>query len=103
LSSNEAIKQMCAAGFGVAFLSMHACVLELQAGLLAQVPVAGQPIERDWYVISLAGRAMPAAATAFEAFLREQGPALIDQRRYQPPAPAIEPAAKKIKLARRSG
>jgi hypothetical protein len=81
---------------------MHACVLELQAGLLAMVPVDGQPIERDWYVISLAGRAMPAAATAFEAFLRERGPALIDQRRYQAPAPA-EAAAKKPRPARRSG
>lgn len=95
LSSNEAIKQMCAAGFGVAFLSMHACVLELQAGLLSMVPLAGQPIEREWHVISLAGRPMPAAATAFEAFLREQGPALIEQRRYQPPA--------KKARARRSG
>jgi DNA-binding transcriptional LysR family regulator len=34
MSSNEAIKQMCAAGFGVAFLSMHTCVLELRAGVL---------------------------------------------------------------------
>src|SRR5690606_18167479 len=31
LSSNEAIKQMCAAGFGIAFLSMHTCVLEMKA------------------------------------------------------------------------
>jgi DNA-binding transcriptional LysR family regulator len=102
LSSNEAIKQMCAAGFGVAFLSMHACVLELQAGLLALVPLAGHPVEREWHVISLAGRPMPAAAVAFEAFLREQGPSLIDQRRYQAPAPA-EPPAKKARSARRSG
>ncbi len=111
LSSNEAIKQMCAAGFGVAFLSMHACVLELQAGLLAMLPVAGQPIERDWYVISLSGRAMPAAAAAFETFLCEQGPALIEQRRYQAPplpeSPALaalpESPAKRPRAARRSG
>ena len=36
----------------------------LGTGLLAMLPVAGQPIERDWYVISLSGRAMPAAAAA---------------------------------------
>ena len=64
LSSNEAIKHMCAAGFGVAFLSMHTCVLEMEAGVLALLPMEHNPIERDWYVISLAGRAMPAAATA---------------------------------------
>ena len=108
LSSNEAIKQMCAAGFGVAFLSMHACVLELQARVLVQVPLPGQPVERDWYVISLAGRPMPAAAAAFETFLREQGPALIDQRRYQPvtinaSAEATAPAPAKKPRARRSG
>lgn len=105
LSSNEAIKHMCAAGFGVAFLSMHACVLELQAGLIAMLPLAGQPTERDWYVISLSGRALPAAAVAFEAFLFEQAPALIEQHRYQvQPALAVPVApAKKARAARRSG
>lgn len=80
MSSNEAIKQMCAAGFGVAFLSLHACVLELRAGLLAQLPLAGHPIERDWHVIGLSAHPMPAAAAAFEAFLRLHGQMLIDLR-----------------------
>jgi DNA-binding transcriptional LysR family regulator len=84
MSSNEAIKQMCAAGFGVAFLSLHACVLELQTGLLQRVPLAGPAVERQWHVLSLAGRQLPAAAAAFEQFLREQGQALIDRRSYQP-------------------
>ena len=88
LSSNEAIKQMCAAGFGVAFLSLHACALEIQTGLLRTLPVADHPVEREWYVISLAGRAMPAAAVAFEAFLRERGQALIDERLGDLPQPA---------------
>ncbi len=86
MSSNEAIKQMCAAGFGVAFLSLHACALELQAGLLARLPLAGHPIERDWYVLGLSARPLPAAAIAFEAFLKSNGQALIDSR--QPPAAA---------------
>jgi DNA-binding transcriptional LysR family regulator len=84
LSSNEAIKQMCVAGFGVGFLSLHACVLELQGGLLQLVPLPGQPVEREWHVISLAGRSLPAAAAAFEAFLREHGQSLIDERSYRP-------------------
>src|SRR6478672_8432598 len=32
LSSNEAIKRMVVAGLGVAFLSMHACMLEFETG-----------------------------------------------------------------------
>jgi LysR family transcriptional regulator, low CO2-responsive transcriptional regulator len=75
MSSNEAIKQMCAAGFGVAFLSLHTCVLELDAGLLALLPVPGNPIEREWFVIHLAARQLPQVALAFEAFLVEHGPA----------------------------
>src|SRR4051812_45020149 len=43
LSSNEALKHMCAAGLGVAFLSLHTCALELEAGLLALLPMAGNP------------------------------------------------------------
>ncbi len=38
----------------------------------------------------------------FESFLREQGPALIEQRRYQGP-PAEAPVKKTGKAARRSG
>lgn len=79
-SSNEAIKQMCAAGFGIAFISLHACVLELQTGVLVQVPLPGHPIEREWYVISLADRQLPAAASAFGAFLREHGRANVDAK-----------------------
>lgn len=82
MSSNEAIKQMCAAGFGVAFLSLHACVLELQTGLLKMVPLEGYPVEREWHVISLANRKLPAAAAAFEIFLRDEGQRLIEARSW---------------------
>jgi DNA-binding transcriptional LysR family regulator len=95
MSSNEAIKQMCAAGFGVAFLSLHACMLEVSTGLLVQLPMSDHPIERDWYVITLRGRPLPAAAVAFEAFLKQHGQAVIDQRGpapagAAPPLPAAE-------------
>ncbi|MGJ7506169.1 LysR family transcriptional regulator [Variovorax sp. GT1P44] len=85
LSSNEAIKQMCAAGFGVAFLSMHTCVLEINAGLLAVLPMKGNPIERSWYVIRLASRQLSQVALAFEGFLRDEGQREIDAR-LAPPA-----------------
>ena len=74
MSSNEAIKQMCAAGFGVAFLSLHTCVLELDAQLLALLPLPDNPIEREWFVIQMASRQLPQVALAFEAFLVEHGP-----------------------------
>ncbi len=80
MSSNEAIKQMCAAGFGVAFLSLHSCVLELETGMLAILPMPDCPIERDWHVMHLAGRPVPAAAAAFEQFLRVHGQAWIHWR-----------------------
>jgi DNA-binding transcriptional LysR family regulator len=80
MSSNEAIKQMCAAGFGVAFLSLHTCVLELRAGLLQVLPMPGNPLEREWFVLHLASRQLPQVATAFELFLREQAQAQIEHQ-----------------------
>ena len=100
-SSNEAIKQMCAAGFGVAFISLHACVLELQTGVLAQLPLPGHPIEREWYVISLADRALPAAAAAFAAFLREHGQARLDAKLAAERA-RLGPAARPAKATRKA-
>jgi len=94
MSSNEAIKQMCAAGFGVAFLSLHTCVLELGAGVLQVLPLPDNPIERDWFVMHLASRQLPQVALAFEEFLRERAQAQI-QRQLGPvgAAPAKKPRA----------
>ena len=100
MSSNEAIKQMCAAGFGVAFLSLHACVLEREAGMLALLPLAGQPIEREWHVMHLAARQVPQAAAAFERFLIERGQASIDRRLAQAAttaAPAATPTRRRLR------
>jgi LysR family transcriptional regulator, low CO2-responsive transcriptional regulator len=94
LSSNEAIKQMCAAGFGIAFLSMHTCVLEMNAGLLGLLPVPGNPIVRDWYVMHLASRQLPQVALAFEDYLRAHGQAQIQHQLGHLPA-ARKPARKR--------
>lgn len=95
LSSNEAIKQMCASGFGAAFLSLHTCGLELQAGLLAVLPMAGNPLERDWHVMHLAGRHLPQMASAFEHFLAARGQGLIQTQ--------LKPVAAPTAAARRTG
>lgn len=97
MSSNEAIKQMCAAGFGVAFLSLHTCVLEMNAGLLKLVPIAHNPIERDWYVIHLMTRQLPQVALAFEQFLRERGQAQIQRQLLQTPIASEGPAASRTR------
>ena len=92
MSSNEAIKQMCAAGFGVAFLSLHACVVELETARLALLPLPDNPIERDWHVMHLADRPLPLVASAFESFLRERGEASIQQRLKHVPRHGTAPA-----------
>ncbi|MFT7774492.1 LysR family transcriptional regulator [Roseateles sp.] len=104
MSSNEAIKQMCAAGFGAAFLSLHTCGLELQAGLLALLPMAGNPLEREWYAMHLATRRLPQVASAFKQFLADDGQRLIlEQLRTGPAcaAPATRPARSRTAQARK--
>ncbi len=88
MSSNEAIKQMCAAGFGAAFLSLHTCGLELDAGMLAVLPMAGNPLEREWFVMHLASRRLPQVASAFKQFLADEGQRLIHEQLRVAPASA---------------
>jgi DNA-binding transcriptional LysR family regulator len=78
LSSNEAIKQMAEAGLGVAFLSLHACALELRAGLLGQLPFPGNPIVREWYVVTLADRRISPVTGLFRDFLIELGAPVME-------------------------
>jgi DNA-binding transcriptional LysR family regulator len=96
LSSNEAIKQMCAAGFGVAFLSLHTCTLEMNAGLIGLLPIRNNPIEREWHVMHLASHPLSQVAGAFEAFLRDHGQREIDAR-----MPRVKPGSPSRRHARR--
>ncbi|MEH6434432.1 LysR family transcriptional regulator [Massilia sp. DD77] len=77
LSSNEAIKQMTAAGLGVGFLSVHACTLEVRSRLLMPLDVAGTPVSADWHVMHKAGHAIPTVAAAFHEFIVEHGQQVI--------------------------
>lgn len=77
LSSNEAIKQMTAAGLGVGFLSVHACTLEVRNRLLVPLEVAGTPVSADWHVMHRADHAIPTVAAAFHEFIVEHGQQLI--------------------------
>ena len=78
MPSNETIKQAVMAGMGLSFLSLRTVRHELAAGHLALVDIIGLPIVGHWYVTHLRQRKLSPAAAAFQAFLVEQGAALID-------------------------
>jgi DNA-binding transcriptional LysR family regulator len=77
LSSNEAIKQMTAARLGVAFLSEHACTLEMRNRLLSVLPLPGVRVQGDWHVMHKASRSIPKVAASFHEFMVEHGQQVI--------------------------
>ena len=76
LGSNEAIKQAIAGGLGISVLSQHTIISEGTTGEFAILDVQGFPIERHWYVASLAGKQMSVVAETFMQFLLEESPAM---------------------------
>jgi DNA-binding transcriptional LysR family regulator len=77
VSSNETIKQAVMAGMGLSFISSHTISLEAATGKLAVLDVVGLPIVRDWYVIKLRERVLSPIASAFRAFLLENGARIV--------------------------
>jgi DNA-binding transcriptional LysR family regulator len=69
LASTEAIKRAVAAGMGYAFVSALAVSTELQAGLLALVPVAGLSIRRPLHRLRLKSGWNSPAVAAFLQFM----------------------------------
>jgi len=70
--SNETIKQAVMAGIGIGLLSLHTVRLELAAGRLVALPVAGLPLRRQWFAVhSRQRRLTPAAEEFLEYLLRE--------------------------------
>lgn len=96
LSSNEAIKRMVVAGLGVAFLSVHACSLEFDAGLVRMLPMAENPFEADWYVMHLADKPIPKVAAAFQDFVIDNGQDMV-RRQLE----AFHRDAAKLRMPRR--
>ena len=77
VSSNETIKQAVMAGMGISFISIHTVALELAAGKLTILNVAGLPLIRDWYVIHLRDKHLSPITAAFRSFLLKNGAAVI--------------------------
>jgi molybdate transport repressor ModE-like protein len=70
----EAIKQGVISGLGVAYLSLHALRLELAAGEIAVLDVAGFPLRRRWYAQYKRGMRLNPASDAFLRYLLTSGP-----------------------------
>ena len=70
LGSNGAIKHAVESGLGLAVISRYACTLELSSRRLVELDVRGFPIRRDWHIVHLRRRKLPASVSTFIEFLR---------------------------------
>jgi len=70
LGSNGAIKHAVESGLGLAVISRYATALEFASGRLVELNVRGFPIQRDWHIVHLRRRKLPAPVTAFIDFLK---------------------------------
>ena len=70
LGSNGAIKHAVESGLGLAVISRYACALEFSSGRLVELRVRGFPIRRDWHIVHLRKRRLPASVRTFIDFLK---------------------------------
>lgn len=69
MTSNEAIKQSVMAGMGLGLVSAHTLELELEAGRLVVLNVAGFPIMRHWYLVHRKGKRLSPVARVFHEYV----------------------------------
>lgn len=77
LGSNEAIKQAIAGGLGLSVLSRH--TLTMDSHEITVLDVEGFPIQRDWYVVYLAGKQLSVIASTFLDYLKEAALKLAEE------------------------
>lgn len=75
--SNETIKQAVMAGIGIAMLSLHTVRLEMAAGRLVTLRVAGLPLRRQWFVVHSRQRQLTPAAEEFLQYLLREADDLM--------------------------
>lgn len=73
VASNVAIRESAQVGLGITLLSRDAVAAELAAGKLAELPVPGTPLHRDWYLAARPGPLPPPAARLVAHALRAGG------------------------------
>ncbi len=72
IGSLESQREAVLAGLGIALLPRHAVRLELQHGLLRELPVAELPLQRSWCVVNIRGRRLSPVAQAFVDYIRTE-------------------------------
>ncbi|MFA9218390.1 MAG: LysR family transcriptional regulator [Sphingomonadaceae bacterium] len=70
IESNEAIRLSVASGLGLSVISAHTLSEGREA--VAQLPVAGFPLDSNWYLVARNDRRMPAAALQLVDFIASQ-------------------------------
>jgi DNA-binding transcriptional LysR family regulator len=65
LGTTEGIKQGVAAGLGISILSKHTLAGELASGLVLQLPLKGEHLKRDLFLVYRKDRYLSQAAQAF--------------------------------------
>ena len=69
IGSNESIKQAVMAGLGIAMISAHTVMTELEQGRLIALDMPGLPIIRHWILVHLKDKPLSAAAQKFHDFM----------------------------------
>lgn len=77
LGSNEAIKQVVAAGLGVAVVSQHALLADTAPGEVVVLNVESFPVYWDWYIGHLSVKQLSVVARAFLGFVEEAAPQMF--------------------------
>ncbi|MBI4785085.1 MAG: LysR family transcriptional regulator [Oscillatoriophycideae cyanobacterium NC_groundwater_1537_Pr4_S-0.65um_50_18] len=78
LGSNEAIKQAISGGLGLSALSRHTLVMDGSTNELTILDVEHFPIQREWYVVYLAGKQLSVVASTFLEYLIAAAPSVSD-------------------------
>jgi LysR family transcriptional regulator, low CO2-responsive transcriptional regulator len=73
IGSNGAIHECVRAGLGISLLSREGVARDLERGTLVVIPTAATPIDRNWHLVSAAGRELPLGAKAFIAYATGTG------------------------------
>jgi len=71
IGSNESIKQAVMAGLGIAMISAHTVMAELEQGRLITLNMPGLPIIRHWILVHSKNSPLSGAAKCFHEFLLE--------------------------------
>jgi LysR family transcriptional regulator, low CO2-responsive transcriptional regulator len=73
VGSNGAIRESASVGLGVTLVSRDAAAAEFAARRLAEVPVPGTPLHRDWYLVAHPGELPATAGRLVDHMLRDGG------------------------------